>query len=225
MRFGDAADESWWENKRSGKKVCMNTMKRILALSAMLLFVSSLAAIAQTAPRHQFTNPLLDDVAQMSSAGLSEATIEAYVQARRSRLSADVTAEDLVRLRDAGVSERVVSYLAGVAGIQGWKGMPPSEPRAEATYDANDSGSESYPVEGAGSYSYPYWYGWGYGYPYWYGWYGYPYYWGGYYYGFGHFHGGHFHGGGGHGGHGGHGGGHGGGHSGGHGGGHGGGHR
>ena len=214
----------------------MNTMKRTLAVFAILLLACSFTAIAQTAPRHRFANPLLDDVAQMTGAGLPDATIEAYIQARQARLSADVTADDLIRLRDAGVSAHVVSYLAGVAGLQNYTDPNPQQPRAQAEYETSqdagpppDSG-ESYPVNvDTSGYGYPYWYGWGYGYPYWYGWWGYPYYgygywgWGGHWgHGHGWSHWGHggWHGGG----HGGHGGGHGG-HSGGHSGGHGGGHR
>jgi uncharacterized membrane protein YgcG len=202
---------------------------KTLSLSAILL-LGSLAATAQTAPshqssqspraalRHQFDNPLLNDVVQMTRAQLSDATIIAYVRSRRTRLQADITANDLIRLRRAGVSDTVISFVASVTGLENdSEGVPP--PRRQAWRDRDnpprdndadssdaeaapanpdDGGVEVYGGTDTGWYPYSYAYS-----PYWYD---YSPYWGGSVFigGGGRFHGG-FHGGGGrfHGGHGG----------------------
>ena len=146
-------------------------MKRTAVLSAILL-LGALAVSAEPASARRFSNPLFNDVVQMTRAGLSDATIVAYVKARRARLEADVNADDLIRLRQAGVSESVVGYIAGVEGMN----VPPRASGGDVAYDSSDSSGSaetSYGEDEAYSYAsvypYPYWYGWfGYGYPYWY---------------------------------------------------------
>jgi hypothetical protein len=190
-------------------------MKHAVAFSAVLLLGASLAS-AQPRPSRAFSNRLFTDVVEMTRAGLSDATIVAYVKARRARLDSDVSAGDLIRLRQAGVSETVVGTIAGITGLDG--GQSGSD--REAVYDSREATASSvepvepsYPEDDAYSYGYgrPYWYA--YGYPYWYG-YG-PYFSSTFFIGGRSFHGGGFrhrgsgHGGGrgGHGGSGGHGGG------------------
>lgn len=189
----------------------MNTMKRTFALSIAFL-LASVVLLAEPASPRRYSNRLMNDVVQMTRAGLSDSTIIAYVKARRSRL-ADVRADDLISLRQQGVSEPVVAYIAGAVGIEGrdYDREGQMEYQAEPDDGGTYADEPSYPVDGydgAYAYGYPYWYAWGY--PYWYG------YWpfstsvfiGGRFGGFrGGFHGGHF---------GGHGGGHGGGGRGGH---------
>ena len=151
------------ENKGDAEGVLMDTMKRALAFSAILLLVAAAASAQTTRPR-RFSNSLLNDVVEMTRASLPDETIIAYVKARRARLDGDVSAEDLIRLRQAGVSDAVVRSIAGVVGPAG----PSSGRDTETTYDSRE-GSD-YPVEpdyGYG-YGYPYWYGYAYGYPYWY---------------------------------------------------------
>ena len=146
-------------------------MKRNLVLSAVLLFVA-LNALGQSRPQARFANPLLDDVVEMSRAQLPEATILAFVRARRARLETDVTADDLIRLHRAGVSERVVESIASISGLENRPSGRDQDPGV--TFDADgssdvsvDSGDgdveaspEPYgPVDGE--------WGWG-GYPYWY---------------------------------------------------------
>lgn len=146
----------------------MNTMKRALIFSAILLLSAS-AAFAQRNSPTRFSNRLFNDVVEMTRAGLSDDTIVAYVRARRARLDADVSAGDLIRLRRSGVHETVVAYIAGVSGIEG-----AGEASNETRYDS--SGERAQPVEPsqgedeayAYAYGHPYWYGW-LGYPYWYG--------------------------------------------------------
>ena len=217
-------------------------MKRNLVFSAVLLFVA-LNALGQSRREARFANPLLDDVVQMSRAQLPEATILAFVRARQARLETDVTADDLIRLHHAGVSDRVVGYIASVSGLENRPARRDREPGVE--YDSSGSSDVAPADPGDGDVAIdpdPYgpvdggWgWGWG-GYPYWYDYS--PFFYGGgvvvirgggrfHHRGFGHGGGGHHdhggshsHGGGSHGGGGGHhgGGGHGGG-------GHGGGHR
>ncbi|HEY6147879.1 MAG TPA: hypothetical protein VIZ69_09280 [Thermoanaerobaculia bacterium] len=147
----------------------MQTIRRALVLSTVLL-LGSATLFAQTEAPRRFSNRMLGDVVQMTRAGLSEATIIAYVKARRSRLEVDVTADDLIQLRRSGVSENVVRYIAGAVNLQ----VPEGSDR-EVTYESRGGSSgaaqpvdgEDYAVDGPytyGWYPYPY----AYGYPYWY---------------------------------------------------------
>src|SRR5713101_6351484 len=136
-------------------------MKRTAVLSAILL-LGALAVSAEPASARRFSNPLFNDVVQMTRAGLSDATIVAYVKARRARLEADVNADDLIRLRQAGVSESVFGYIAGVEGMN----VPPRASGGDVAYDSSDSSGSaetSYGEDEAYSYAsvypYPYWYG------------------------------------------------------------------
>ena len=150
----------------------MSTMKRTVAIVTILL-LGALTAVAESAPRpaKRFSNRLLEDVVQMTRAGLSDATIVAYVKSRSSRFDGDVTADDLIRLQRAGVSETVVRYIASVAGVDNAPGRRDND----VTYDSrgSDEGSAE-PSDGEDvtvavgppdGYGYPYWYGYS---PYWY---------------------------------------------------------
>lgn len=145
----------------------MATIKHALVLSSLVLFASSTLLAETEAPR-RFSNRLLDDVVQMTRAGLSESTIIAYVKARRSRLDAEVSADDLIQLRRAGVSENVVRYIAGAVNLQTPDGSDrevayPSEGGSASSVAPADG--EDYAIDGP----YAYGYGWyPYGYPYWY---------------------------------------------------------
>ncbi len=142
-------------------------MRRTAILSAILL-LASLSAFAEAAPARRYSNPLFQDVVQMTRAGLSDATIVAYVKARRARIEGDINAGDLIRLRQAGVSESVVGYIAGLEGMQ----APSIGSGSDVAYDSSGAAEDSYGDDVAYSYAsiypYPYWYGW-WGYPYWYG--------------------------------------------------------
>jgi hypothetical protein len=197
-------------------------MKRILGASGLLLltlltgtaFAQSTAPPANDRPNdrqpyrersHRFDNRLLDDVVEMTHAQLPESSILAFLHSRRSRLSYDVHAQDLIRLHRAGVSDRVIDYIAGIAGIdeegqyndrhrdRGYEGEGDGYDGSPADPDpGTDIVAEPGPY--GGDYGGGGWYGgWG---PYWD-----PWWWGG---GVAVYYGGHGHGGHGHGGHGGH---------------------
>ena len=144
-------------------------MKRTAILSVILL-LGSLTVLAEAAPPRRFSNRMFQDVVEMTRAGLSDATIVAYVRSRRARLEGDINADDLIRLRQAGVSETVVGYIAGLEGMQ----SPPARSGGDVAYDsrgevvAEDSYGDDVAYSYASIYPYPYWYGW-WGYPYWYG--------------------------------------------------------
>src|ERR1700693_5894553 len=58
-------------------------MKRLAIFSAILI-LSAAAALAQSGPHStRFSNPLLNDVVRMTKGGMPDATIVAYVKARR----------------------------------------------------------------------------------------------------------------------------------------------
>ena len=190
------------------------SMKKLAILSAILMLVLGVSmAAAQTPPPRSathFSNPLLNEVVRMTNAGLRNDTIIAYVRARQSRLDAELTADDLIELRRAGVDEPVIQYLAGAASFAGGGSSYRGEPNDRPVAYSGDSGDgETVAVDPGYRGSYGGWgWGWGWGWPY-YGWgwgYGWPYYGSVFISGGGHFHGGHGgHGGGGHGGgHGGH---------------------
>ncbi|MDQ2980538.1 MAG: hypothetical protein M3R62_15115 [Acidobacteriota bacterium] len=159
-------------------------MKRTLAFLASL-FLGTLAASAQSPSQERFENRLLEDVVRMTAAELSDATIVAYVRARHARLGDDVTADDLIRLRRIGVSEKVVAAIARLSGISD-RGVERGDDRdrdldrdRDRDRDVEyDGGSTVVPVDpGYGArYADPYGWpsvydgypGWGYPYPYWY---------------------------------------------------------
>lgn len=155
-------------------------MKRTLAFLASL-FLGTLAAFGQTTTsQERFENRLLEDVVKMTAAELPDATIVAYVRARRARLDDDVTADDLIRLRRIGVSEEVVAAIARLTGIHDRfaERADDRDRDRDVTYDADAGGSSAVPLDpgyGAGyadPYGWPSVYdgypGWGYPYPYWY---------------------------------------------------------
>src|ERR1039457_2291919 len=92
-------------------RVLMSMMKRAAVLAAIFLS-GSLAAFADTRSDPPFANPLLDDVVEMTRADIPDTTILAFLRVRRARLEADVTAEDLIALRRAGVHAEIVEYIA-----------------------------------------------------------------------------------------------------------------
>jgi hypothetical protein len=144
-------------------RLSRDTMKYTAAIFSIFL----LAALASAEPARsrpsRFANPLLDDVVQMTRAGLADETIVAYVQARRSRLDGDTSADDLIQLRRAGVSETVVRSIASLTGLPDAGGSVSREVRSESGEDA------AYPDEPIDEgYGYGYGYPYPYGYPYWY---------------------------------------------------------
>jgi hypothetical protein len=135
-------------------------MKRLAIFSAILI-LSSAAALAQTGPHWtRFSNPLLDDVVRMTKAGMPDATIVAYVRARRAGMDS-MSADDLIHLRRAGVGEPVTQCLAGVAALD--EGRSGEARQGDVTYDSGDG--TAYPVEPAYNGGYVNSYGYGY-YPY-----------------------------------------------------------
>ncbi len=132
-------------------------MKRSVAFSVILILGAAIA-FAQAEPSStRFSTPLLNDVVRMTKAGLSDATIVAYVKVRRARLDSILSADDLIQLRRAGVSETVTGYLASVTAVD--VGQRREGRDEEATYDSREG--RAYPVEPAygGGYAYPYGYG------------------------------------------------------------------
>jgi hypothetical protein len=123
-----------------------SAIKRSVALLVMSIFVSAFAFAQGASAPTRFSNPLLNDVLRMTKAGLSDATIVAYVKARRARLDSELSADDLIQLRRSGVTESVIEYLARITIDLGQYGE---------SYDSRDG--RAYPVEQA--YTAPYGYG------------------------------------------------------------------
>jgi hypothetical protein len=149
----------------------MNTTKSLLGC-AVLLF-ASLTALGQPEPSRRFENSLLNEVVQMTRAQLPDAAIVAYLRARATRLEADVTAGDLIRLHRAGVSARVIEFIASASGVEDRSDV--SDRRPAASLNSDESRAESVdPDDGdLEVYRRPYgsvydgWPWWD-GYPYWY---------------------------------------------------------
>lgn len=102
-----------------------------VAMFAILFLAGSIAARGEPRPAHRFANPLLDDVVAMTQAQVPDATILAFLRVRRARLESDITAEDLVALRDAGVHDEILRYIASQSGVEAPPPLPPL-PRREA---------------------------------------------------------------------------------------------
>src|ERR1700693_1499907 len=114
-------------------------MKRLAIFSAILI-LSAAAALAQSGPHStRFSNPLLNDVVRMTKGGMPDATIVAYVKARRAGLDS-VSADYLMQLRRAKAGEPVIQYFAGVAPLD--EGRTGEARQGDVTYDSGDgSGS------------------------------------------------------------------------------------
>ena len=98
----------------------MIILKRSATAAAVLLFAGQclLAEDAGSSAAPKFDNPLLADVVEMTREEVPDATILAYVRARRARLEAGIEAADLIRLHRADVDPRIIEYIASVAGIE-----------------------------------------------------------------------------------------------------------
>jgi hypothetical protein len=124
-------------------------MKRILTLVLFgSLTASLLTAQARRAPT-QFSSPVLDEVARLSAGGASDATILAFLHARRARLESAPSADDLIRLKQIGVSEKVIEYLAGISSSPD-RGR--ERRRAVRSDDASDDGSDVVAYDSPGGY-------------------------------------------------------------------------
>ena len=88
---------------------CAVAFSILLAGSCMLL-----ADPSKPAPSLPERSSLLDDLVQMTRSGSSDAAILAYARAHRAELPPEISNGDLGRLRDAGVSERVVAYMSAI---------------------------------------------------------------------------------------------------------------
>jgi hypothetical protein len=131
-------------------------MKRLAIFSAILILSSSAVLAQSSPPLRRFSNPLLNDLVRMTRAGMPDATIVAYVKARRAGMDS-VTADDLMQLHRDRVGEPVIQYLAGVAAFD--EGRTEEARQGDVTYDSGDG--TAYPVEPAydGGYVSPYGYG------------------------------------------------------------------
>jgi hypothetical protein len=131
-------------------------MKRSVALSVILVFAAAIAVAQAESSSTRFSSPLLNDIVRMSKSGLSDATVVAYVKARLAWLDSILSAEDLIKMRRAGVSETVTQYLASVTAID--TARSGEGRRGEMTYDSREG--TVYPVEPVygGGYDYPYGY-------------------------------------------------------------------
>jgi hypothetical protein len=142
---------------RRTTKMLNSVIKRSAPLLVISIFVSAIAFAQGESSPTRFSNPFLNDVARMTKAGLSDATIVAYVKARRARLDSELSADDVIRLRRTGISEAVIQYLASVTPLD--EGRSGEARQGDVTYDSGDG--TAYPVEPAydGGYVNPYGYG------------------------------------------------------------------
>ena len=96
----------------------------------------------------------------MSAAGTSDATLISFIHARRARLEPGPSADDLIRLKQAGVSEKVIEYLAGISSA----GSRNRESRGYVSTEAASDGSDVVAYDSPGGHYYrPYAYDWGWG--------------------------------------------------------------
>ncbi len=81
----------------------------LLACSGLLLGDSPDPGRAPREPA-----PLLEDLARLTKAGFSDETVLAYAKAHRAEAPSLIAADDLLRLRESGVSEAVIRYMAAI---------------------------------------------------------------------------------------------------------------
>jgi hypothetical protein len=137
-------------------------MKRILILVLFASLAASLLAAQTRRSQSQFSSPVLDEVARLSAAGTSDATLISFIHARRARLEPGPSADDLIRLKQAGVSEKVIEYLAGISSAGDRRRDQQRSVRREDS--SSDDGSDVVAYDSPGGYSYrPYPYDWGWG--------------------------------------------------------------
>jgi len=91
-------------------------MKCAVALSVLLVGCSVLLGDSPNLPpsTRRPASALLDDLVRMTRAGSSDASVLAYARAHRMELPSEVSDARLRWLRDSGVSERVVRYMAAI---------------------------------------------------------------------------------------------------------------
>jgi hypothetical protein len=107
-------------------------MKRILfPVVIVLLFVAPLCAIQ--------TN-LIDDVIRMSRSGVADDMIIEFVQTSRGRI--EVTADDIIAMKNAGVAPQVIRAVVvrGEPTGDGANVAPPSQPAEQPTANGEPSG-------------------------------------------------------------------------------------
>ena len=96
-------------------------MKRLILLLAVLLFTAPLFALdeanrADRPDRARRTVIIVDDVIRMAQAGVGDDAIIAYV--RNSREPFDVSADDLIAMTNAHVSEKVMKAVEDEAATR-----------------------------------------------------------------------------------------------------------
>jgi hypothetical protein len=89
-------------------------MKHAVAFSFLLACGGVLLADSPGGIPSRDSRSLLQDLVQMTNAGLSDETILVYAKAHRLELPPEVSTADLVWLRKSGVGEPVIRYMAAV---------------------------------------------------------------------------------------------------------------
>ena len=131
-------------------------MKRVVAFSLLLGCSTVLLGDSPASPysRRQSSPKatLLEDLVRMTKAGLSDETILAYAKAHRGELPSKVSREDLLWLRDSGVSEAVIRYMTAIEVRAADKDA--EDANEDVAYDSGETAgySSAYPYDQ----SYPY---------------------------------------------------------------------
>jgi len=106
--------------------------------------------------------PLLEDLARLTKAGFSDETVLDYAKAHRAEAPSLIAADDLLWLRESGVNEAVIRYMAAIdvrASDQGGEEDVAYESAEAAVYPSAaysypDSSDYGYPDSGS-YYGYP----------------------------------------------------------------------
>jgi len=141
-------------------------MKPAFAFSFLLICCGVLLADSTTrSPLPRKPATLLDDLVRMTQAGSSDVTVLAYAKAHRLELPSELSDRDLRWLRDSGVSELVVRYMAAIDVRASGESVQQdvaygsyedaARPRAEYSNSEGeyDSYGGSYPDRYAGNYA------------------------------------------------------------------------
>ena len=140
-------------------------MKRAAALFSFLACSGLLLADSPDPGRAlREPAPLLEDLVRLTKAGVSDETVLVYAKAHRAEASSLIAADDLLWLRESGVNEAVIRYMAAIDVRASDRGAEEDVAYESAEAAVYPSAAYSYPDRSYYGYPDDNYYGYG-GYP------------------------------------------------------------
>jgi len=114
-------------------------MKRAVAFSFLLVCGGVLLADSPGGIPSRDARSLLQDLVRMTNAGLSDETILIYAKAHRLELPSEVRSDDLRWLRQSGVGEPVIRYMAAIDVRSEDGGVGRDADEGDDAYDSDEA--------------------------------------------------------------------------------------